>query len=127
MCKNCYQDFSSKFNLSRHENKVKHFIEECKESFCLKSTLSAHTKAMHGKAGFQCSNCEQEFSTKQTLNRHVQNQSVNKCVQCSAAFCNSHALKGHVYSKHTCKKCQICGKDYEYLNHHIETIHGNNI
>ena len=34
VCKNCYQDFSSKFNLSRHDKKVKHLCEECKDTFC---------------------------------------------------------------------------------------------
>ena len=33
ICKNCYQDFSSKFNLSRHDKKVKHLCEECKDTF----------------------------------------------------------------------------------------------
>ena len=125
VCKNCYQDFSSKFNLGRHEKKIKHCCEECQDSFCLKSTLSAHMKAKHGKKGFRCSNCEQEFSTKQNLRRHVENRSAHQCDQCSAVFCNAHALQGHVFSDHTCKRCQICGNDYEYLNRHVENIHGN--
>ena len=125
VCKNCYQDFSSKFNLSRHEKKIKHSCEECQDSFCLKSTLSAHMKAKHGRKGFRCSNCEQEFSTKQNLRRHVENQSAHQCNQCNAVFCNAHALQGHVFSDHTCKRCQICGNDYEYLNRHVENIHGN--
>ena len=123
-CEKCDKDFSSKFNLSVHERKIKYSCEECDESFCSKCAKSAHMKAKHGKQGFHCSNCAKEFSTKQHLKTHVQNKSANPCAQCSANFCNSHALKCHVFSDHTCKKCHICGGRYEYLNRHIENVHG---
>ena len=77
------------------------------------------------KHELQCSNCNTVFSTKQNLNIHVQNQSANPCGQCSAIFCNAHALKCMPYSDQTCKKCHICGVDYEYLNLHIESVHDN--
>ena len=124
-CDTCDKEFSSKFNLSRHERNMKYPCKECQERVCSKKALTAHMKAKHGKRDLQCPTCETEFSTKQNLNRHVQNLSANPCGQCSANFCNAHALKGHVYSEHTCKKCPICGVEYEYLNLHIESVHDN--
>ena len=124
-CENCDKAFSSKSNLSAHKRKVKYSCGECPDSFCSKIALSAHMKSEHGKQALQCSDCENKFSTKQHLERHIENKSSNPCGQCSAVFCNAHALKGHVYSDHTCKKCHICGVDYEYLNLHIESVHDN--
>ena len=124
-CTKCYKVFNFKSNLSAYERKVKYSCEECEDSFCSKSARSAHVKANHGKQDFQCSHCKKEFSTKQNLRRHDQNQSANPCDQCSAVFCNAHALKGHVFSDHTCKKCDICGGKYEYFNLHVENVYGN--
>ena len=123
-CDKCDKNFSSKFNLRAHERKIKYSCEKCQDSFCSRGGLSAHMKTKHGKQELQCSNCDTVFSTKQNLKIHVQNQSANPCGQCSAIFCNAHALKGHVYSDHTCKKCHICGENYEYWNLHIESVHG---
>jgi len=123
-CTKCVKVFNFKSNLSAHERKVKYSCEECEDTFCSKSARSAHVKANHGKPDFQCSHCKKEFSTKQNLRKHSQNQSANPCDQCSAVFCNAHALKGHVFSDHTCKKCDICGGKYEYINSHVENVHG---
>ena len=124
-CEKCDKDFSSKSNLSAHKRKLKYSCGECPNSFCSKIALSAHMKTEHGKQALQCSDCEKKFSTKQNLERHIQNKSSNSCGQCSAIFCNAHALKGYVYSDHVCNKCYICGVGYEYLNLHIENVHGN--
>ena len=124
-CETCDKEFSSKFNLSRHEGSMKYSCKECQESFCSKRALTAHMKAKHGQLDLQCPNCEKEFSNKTNLIIHVQNQSANPCGQCSANFCNAHALKGHVYSAHKCNKCPFCGMKYEYLNLHVDSVHGN--
>ena len=123
-CDRCGKDFSTMFNLKVHSRKPKYNCQECNDVFCSKSALSAHMKAKHGNKDFKCTTCSKEFSTKQNLNRHLQNQSANTCVQCSAVFCNAHALKCHVYSDHICKKCPICGGKYEYYHSHMESVHG---
>ena len=124
-CDRCGKDFSTMYHLKVHSRKQKYRCQVCNEDFCFKSALSAHMKAKHGIKDFKCTTCTKEFSTKQSLNRHLQNQSANTCVQCSAAFCNAHALKCHVYSDHICKKCPVCGGNYEYFHRHMESVHGN--
>ena len=124
-CDRCGKDFSTMYHLKVHLRKQTYNCQECNDDFCSKSALSAHMKAKHGTKDFKCTTCRKEFSTKQTLNRHLKNQSANTCVQCSAAFCNAHDLKCHVYSDHICKKCEICGGKYEYLHRHIDSVHGN--
>ena len=124
-CETCNKEFSSKFNLSRHERSTKYSCKECQDSFCSTRALTAHMKAKHGQRDLQCPNCQKVFSKKQNLNIHVQNRSANPCGQCSANFCNAHALKGHVYSDHTCNKCPICGIKYENFNLHIDSVHNN--
>ena len=124
-CEQCGNDFSTMYNLKVHLRKLKYPCQECNDDFCFKSGLSAHMKNQHRTKDFKCSTCGKEFSAKHSLKRHVQNLSVNACVQCSAVLCNAHDLKCHIFSDHTCRKCHICGGKFEYLNCHMDSVHGN--
>ena len=123
-CQLCGKIFSTKFNLGVHEGKLKYSCESCDGRFCLKTALTVHMKNEHGKKKFRCDDCGKDFDVKCNMERHIKAKTKNNCLMCNSSFCNSHDLKVHVYSAHKVKECPHCHERYEYVYHHIETVHG---
>ena len=124
-CDLCGKTLSTKYNLEVHKSKQKYSCQECEQSFCSKTCLKGHIQFKHGKTTFKCQFCEREFTAKASLKRHKDSRTASSCDQCLKVLCNPQDLRNHVYNEHKSQQCQYCGNKYQYLDHHVLSVHGN--
>lgn len=136
-CGSCYNGFSSKNALLKHESKshpdAKFACDLCAQRFVTKKNISTHIHNVHGlekpenvvvrSSLFKCGACKKIVSSRNALERHKRFVHLANyeflCEHCSAVFRDKSALNKHICKHHIGKviideafKCSICGKSF---------------
>ena len=121
-CDKCERWFSRKHHLvehmeSEHEEKTLG-CELCGKYFSRRG-LSDHKRAVHRGTTFDCTECEQKFTTLGNLTNHRKNKHEKiryHCEQCVSSFTRSSDLNIHVKTKHEGMggvfQCDLCEKSF---------------
>ena len=133
-CTQCNRSLSSTWSLQQHmlthtngEGRAKFPCDVCGKSFCDKSSVNKHVRAVHmNYKPFKCDQCDLTFSERKTMREHMRVHTGERpflCAHCPKSFKRvselNHHIKGHTgETKHT---CDICGRGFrrqsELLRH----------
>lgn len=105
-CKQCPEEFTNKFWLSKHMNSIHgihmdHKCTDCNSSFQTPNGLKTHVNKVHtDRPRHPCSMCKKTFPDKYKLERHVEGVHENLrnyvCDRCPKTFSVHAQLKRHV-------------------------------
>nr|XP_019537892.2 gastrula zinc finger protein XlCGF57.1-like [Aedes albopictus] len=108
------QQMSQTSGVERDKN---FYCDTCGSSFEKCTDLYQHIK-IHGKARYQCKECDRWFSRRAHLQSHevIHTGERNfRCHRCPNAYKSSRNLRRHVKSAHLGEKpfvCDLCGKEF---------------
>ena len=98
-CIHCAQCFEDNANLKRHiqnaineDGILKNKCKVCDARFCTVVWLHRHLKE-HPPGTFQCSVCDNTFTTRWRHNQHVEKREEHQCQVCGNKFCKMSAWK----------------------------------
>lgn len=103
--------------MSAGERDKNFYCDTCGSSFEKCTDLYQHIKS-HGKARYQCKECDRWFSRRAHLQSHevIHTGERNfRCHRCPNAYKSSRNLRRHVKSAHLGEKpfvCDLCGKEF---------------
>ena len=126
MCEFCNQEFSTRYNLTRHKKKS-HVVsskdeivgcELCDSKFLRKEDLAQHV-SIHSDCKFTCKDCGKQFSRIDNLTRHKaahQSDSKFECKRCNSNFTAMTNLQRHQQGFYNSdgfakNKCSYCEKE----------------
>lgn len=105
---------------SKHSSDI-YMCEICAKTYKTKESYLMHVKSHSEKAPkFQCSLCNQKYTTQAGVRRHMirhQNETV-PCPHCDKLSPNKLALKAHIQFSHKLTRshlCQICDRGFKRL------------
>ena len=137
-CKQCEKDFSSKYYLMEHVQRVHEGIslkcDQCSKTYSSNLGLDYHIqKVHHVSLTYKCEQCDAIFQSKRHRRKHVKSvhESVSlKCDQCPKTYTSKTELRAHINFVHKgwthSYKCDQCPKTYNSkpeLCSHIDFIH----
>ena len=124
-CAQCNRSLSSSWSLGQHmlthtdgEGRAKFPCDVCGKSFCDKSSVNKHVRAVHmNYKPFKCDQCDLTFSERKTMREHMRVHTGERpflCAHCPKTFKRvselNHHIKGHTgETKHT---CDVCGRGF---------------
>ena len=138
-CQTCSKVFHHTYLLKQHEqsHKTSTFVcDFCGKSFAFQALLNKHRRRLHTKEKtYFCTKCPESFYVSKDLTNHMamlhEGHDLNiTCHVCGKSVRRTN-IKHHVktvHSKRDREECPLCGKDFkchQYLNDHINEIHGN--
>ena len=109
----------------------KYDCKQCQTTYCDRSSLRRHKKAIHVGIKYACGKCDYNASQQSHLTRHI--QSIHDgvkyaCDQCDYNATQQYDLTKHILSKHedvkyACDQCEFQTTRKDSLGRHIKNKH----